>query len=295
MADISGADVIIIEDLGDRSAAAWTTRVRDAKRWHVVVLDDTVNSQLRAGSVITGQFTPTEFRISGQGSNVPDFGGFSRENPLIQWVGGTAQAITFKARFFSEHAFDSTAEEKLEQMQLLRKCMEPMGRPPLLRFFWGSAIPGGMECILESLGDIEFDEIRPDGSIRGVTFSPTFKKYTPPRLERIVISTMERTPVHNVRDGETYEMIAQRQWGDPMLGVALREENPRYPMERWAPKGLADLAAGEQIKIYPKRDLEAIPIRAKSHIFREDDQLSADNRRYFFVKRSKTIGILPRR
>ena len=273
---------------------AFEDRVRDAKLWHLLLYEDAPSVNLSAGDRIYGQFTPQEFthQLSAQ---VPESGGYSRTNPLVQWVGGAVETFTFQARLFSQHKDDTTASDKFNQLKLLRQSLPPMNRPPVTRFFWGNIFPGGVPCFVESLGGVKYDEIRPDGSIRGLTLSITLKRTTPFRVVRNVESPVEQTPLHTIRDGETYEMIAYRRWGDPMLGVVLRRMNPRFPMEKWAPKGLADLTSNEQIKLYDRQDMTKTSIKPTSHIFDQDDQVASDIRRYYFEERSLKTTVLPRR
>lgn len=269
-------------------------RISNAVVWHLLVMEDTNDSSLRSGQRITGQFPLQEGRHE-LSAIIPEGGGFSRGNPLIQWVGGSVETFAFQARLFSEHRDDQTARDKFEELKLLRKPHEPMKRPPLTRFFWGDAIPGGMPCFIQSLGGVEYDDIRPDGSIRGVSLNITLKRYTPFTIERVTTSALERTPTYTVRDGDTYEMIAQRVWGDPMLGVPLRQQNPRYPMKKWAPKLIADLQANETIKLYPRRDLDSLPIRPQSHIFNPISASANDLRRYYFAQRAMKISVVPKK
>lgn len=273
---------------------AWERRVRDAKRWHLLLEENADTVDLSVGDRIYGQFTPQEFTYD-LGASVSDAGGYSREHPLVQWVGGAVETISFQARLFSEHKDDQTATNKFETLKNLKRSLPPNNRPPITRFFWGNAIPGGVQCFVQSLGGVKFDEIRPDGSIRGVSLSITLKRFTPFRVVRVVSSPVEQTPTHTVKDGQTYEMIAQLKWGDPLLGVVLRRMNPRFPMEQWAPKGIADLSSGEIIKIFEKREVTKSRIKPTSHIFDGDDPVSVENRRYFFSNRGRKIAIMPKR
>lgn len=292
MADQS-TSILGIRDLPD-NFSQYENRIHEATVWHLLVMEDVTNEDIHIGQRITGQFTPQNATHS-IGANLPEAGGFSRAHPLMQWVGGKMETFSIEVRLFSEHSKDQTAREKIELFKLLVKPMEPLGRPPLMRFFWGDVIPGGMPCFIESLGGIRYDEIRPDGSIRGATLTMSFKRFTPFTIERITTSPVERTPIHHVRTGETYEMIALRHFGDPLLGVALRQQNPRFPMKKWAPRGIADLTAGETIKLYPKRDLDGDRIRPQSHIFNENNRASADLRRYYFMTRAEKTSIIPKR
>lgn len=290
---VSGTS-IILEPQPNFDEDPFARRVRDAKLWHLLVQEDAPTANLHQGDRIYGQFTPQD--VSHQlGANVPEAGGFSRTNPLVQWVGGTVETLSFQARLFSEHSQDQTATEKLEQLKKLRESLPPMNRPPITTFFWGLAFPGGIRCLVESLGGVKYDEIRPDGTIRGVTLSITLKKVTPHNLVRNVQTPMEQTPLHTVREGETYEMIANRRWGDPLLGVPLRNKNPRFPMEKWAPKGLADLQSNEQIKLYDRSELTKESIKPLNHLFNEDDIVASDIRRYYFQERGRLATYMPRK
>jgi len=290
---VSGTS-IILEPQPNFDQDPFARRVRNAKLWHLLVQEDAPTANLHQGDRIYGQFTPQEVTHE-LGANIPEAGGFSRTSPVVQWVGGTVETLSFQARLFSEHRDDQTASEKLAVLKKLRESLPPMNRPPLMSFFWGTAFPGGIKCFVESLGGVKYDEIRPDGSLRGVTLSITLKKVVPHNFSRNVESPVEQTPLHTVREGETYEMIAYRRWGDPMLGVPLRRMNPRYPMKRWAPSGLADLQPNEQIKLYDQSELTKEQIRPSSHLFNEDDLVASDIRRYYFQERGRLATLMPRR
>lgn len=275
--------------------AGFEEKAKDAVIWHLLLLESVDTPGLSEGARITGQF-PLQQGTHNISAEVPDASGFSRSQPLIQWVGGSIETFTFQARLFSEHSEDYTASEKFELLKLMcNKSHSPLKRPPLSRFYWGDAIPGGMKCFVESLGGVNYDEVRPDGSLRGVSLNITLKKYTPFQVTNVTVSPTDRTPTHIARDGETYEMIAYRRWGDPMLGIPLRQQNPRFPMEKWAPKGIADLNRNETIKLFSRRDLEATPIKPQCHIFDPNSRASADNRRYFFSIRGLKTAVIPRR
>jgi hypothetical protein len=290
---MAGAENLPLRPIPE-NISEWEQQVRDAVVWHLLVMEDVDTPELSAGMRISGQFTPVNVTHT-LGSNVVEAGGYSRSNPLVQWVGGVLETLSFEARLWSEHRDDQTARTKIELLKLLRLPHAPLNRPPLTRFFWGDAIPGGMPCFVESLGGVQYDEIRPDGSIRGATLSINLKRFTQFTIERVTTSPMERTPIHEVKNGDTYEMIALHRYGDPLLGVPLRQQNPRYPMKKWAPTGIADLVQGEVIKLYPKRDLTEIGIRPQCHIFDENSRASADLRRYYFMTRATKTGIVLKR
>jgi len=283
--------------------------IRSVKQWYFIVQEDCAN--FARGSRIASQFTPQQVQRN-LGENIVEGGGFSRESPIIQWVGGILESFTFEARFFSEHSEDNTAAEKLEQLELLRKRDSTLGRPPLLAFFWGIAIPDGFPCLLDSLGTISYDEIRDDGSIRGFTCQITIKRFTEYQIETTPVSqsnqelvqrhgryamaySPERTPVYVAKHGDTYESIAQWRYGDPLLGVLLRQMNGRAPMVKNAPTGAADLKPGEEVKLYAINELQREKIQPLCHVLKSNNRLALENRRRFFELRSTIRAVLPRR
>jgi len=267
--------------------------IKSVKQWYVIVMEDT--GLLKKGTRITGQFTPQQV-TENIGANIPAAGGFSRTSPIIQWVGGQLRTLSMSVRLFSEHSKDNTAAEKKRQLEILvDEYHNDTNRPPVVAFFWGIAIPDGMPCMVESLGGVTFDDIRDDGSIRGVTMNMTLKRHKQYIYEQTTLPQTSQTPAHVSKHGETYEMIAHRRYGDPLLGVLLRQKNPRAPMDAQFPTGVADLKVGERVKLYPVTELNREKIRPLCHILRQDNYIAADNRRYFFELRSSEVATYPRR
>jgi hypothetical protein len=263
---------------------------RNVKQWYMIVQED--SGLLTRGTRITGQFTPQQV-TQNIGANIAEAGGFSRPSPIIQWAGGQLRNLSMNVRLFSEHREDSTAEVKLRQLEMLvDEYHRELNRPPLVAFFWGVAFPDGIPCMVESLGGVVYDEIRNDGTIRGVTLNVSLKRFTRYIVEQSSIPQLEQTPAHVVAHGETYEMIAYHRYGDPLLGVLLRQMNPRAPMTKQFPTGIADLKQGERVKLYPVQSLKREKIRPLCHVLKQDNYLAADNRRYFFELRSKEKAVL---
>lgn len=266
--------------------------VRDVRQWYLLVEEDCENFD--RGDRISGQFTAQQV-TQNVGASIAEAGGFSRESPIIQWVGGMLKDWTFQARLFSDGSRSNIAADKLERLELLTKRDRSLGRPPLVSFFWGIAIPDGFPCMVDSLGGIVYDELRDDGSMRGATLSITLKKFTPFRIEQVAAQSTQRTPQYVVKDGDTYELIAKRMYGDPLFGILLRRKNGRSPMVPGAPAGIADLVVGDKIKVFPRRDMLLSEVVPECHLLRMDSFLSSDLRRYYFETRGRKRAVMPPR
>jgi hypothetical protein len=266
---------------------------RDVRRFYFVLDEDALPFYER-GTRITSQFGPTSFRRT-KTSKSASSGGYSMPHEINQWIGGGQETISMEVRLFSMHSQDQTARDKYTILKDLAEPNPDLGRPPILLFFWGNIIPDGFPCYIDGWGDEQFDEIRPDGSIRGVTLQLTLRRYTDFFIEQEAAEPQERTPTQVAKDGDTYELIAGRHYGDPMYGVLLRRMNSRKPFEDTAPRLIADLEYGDKVKIYPKRDMQSAGrITPESHILKGTSN-ALHARTLTFQERAKKVGFMPRK
>lgn len=266
--------------------------IRKVKSWYFIVAEE--GRVFPRGARLSGQFTAQQVRHN-IGAKINESGGYSRNSPIISWLGGNIEVFTFQARLFAEHTKDNTARAKYDILRALMKRDEQLGRPPLLLFFWGNLILDGFKCMIEDLGNITYDELDDRGNIRGATLNISLKQWNQFRIEQVPVSSEERTPMYEVKDGDTYELIAQRKYGDPLLGVLLAQLNKRSPIEKNAPVGVTSLKPGEKIKIFSINELRRQRIQPQSFLLRTDNRLSLMNRRYFFDLRSKVISTIPKK
>lgn len=185
-------------------------------RWRLVRLDPPA-----VGQMIEGQFQAERYVESASTTwgrlAIP-----KREAPHIVWIRGEEETSTFGARLYS---VDPARDIKAE-IAAIKSTIKPdplLGRPPQWRFVWGQI---QLDCVVESVGDVRYDELWQDGRIKGVSFAITLLKVP----EALPISpTDPSAPEHLSRykpivSGDTYESLARSQYQDPMIGVLLRQE-----------------------------------------------------------------------
>lgn len=151
-----------------------------------------------------------------------------RDQPILQFVGGKLDTVTVELRVWAKHRGvlgtglrADDIEERVEQIKGLARRDPDFGRPHVWLFSVGSQF--SKRVVVRSVGNISYDRVRHDGSLRGATFSLTLARYEPFSATALAEGESVITPA---REGETYEHIAQRILGDATLGEALRRRNP---------------------------------------------------------------------
>lgn len=171
---------------------------------------------------------------------------FGFQNPITQWVGGRSRTFSFTAKMFSRDA-EEDVRAQLKQFELLAVKDSTLGRPPVVLFTLGDVIS---EIVLVESVNPTINKMRQDGrdfKAREVTLSMFMRRYTPFRQRQIDPTRPVKESYQLQASGAlaTYEAIARRYYGNPLLGDRLRKRHPERPL---APE------VGKLVKI-PARDV----------------------------------------
>lgn len=246
----------------------------ESKLWTLMDLD-------REEDVV-GQFIPQSVQrtVSGRiaSANSPN-----SQYPIIQWVSGELETISFSAKLWATDSTDVSVDERLNRLEDLVKRNSDLKRPPICGFTWGNVPSLLVHCLVRSLGGITYDEVRDDGSLRGVSLQIELARYEEVEFEVTDPSNPERyTRVRRAKKGDTYESIALDEYGDPTLGILLRQLNPRV-----AGMDLADLNSKDPVHIFPEEYLAMLQIEPEFHAFKSGvgNEASEERRREIFEAR----------
>jgi hypothetical protein len=176
------------------------------------------------GEEIQGQFPAEDLKeeVGGVWASHTSLG---RSRSILQFIRGKTPTIQFRARFFADNSSISIHKKWL----VLKNWCEvdpDLGRPPILQFWVGDAHLTFKQCVLETVGDITYEEPRSDGSLRHVSFQIHLKEFTPYNLES---PKDGETRYHVSRQLDYYEMLALREYSDSMLGDVIRKRHPTKP------------------------------------------------------------------
>ena len=188
-----------------------------------LISDDTVWSlrNLDSGDTLKGQFAPEDLNEN-LSTNYAQHKGFNREHSIIQFVNGNNDTASFRSQFYKLHSLDESPKKKLDKLKSWIKMDKKLRRPPILQISVGD---GYFEqtCVITGISDVSYGRADRFGGLRSVSFGLTLLQFTPYSL-----SDEEETDTryHRVKDGEYYELLAYREYNNPLLGDVIRKNHP---------------------------------------------------------------------
>lgn len=202
------------------------------------------------GQEILGQYLPQNY-TEGASANISETSTVNQQDPFQQWTGGNTESSSFDVRIFA-YSSESTVLQDVQILKDATKKDEQLNRPPIFTFKYGVDI--AYTCFVESVKNIKYDEFRADGTIRGATLSITLRKIEnlpatdPSGLSELVItgkqisdffensfsdiidvfgaSPHKKSRTIKAKEGDTFESIAAREYGNALVGDILRRAQP---------------------------------------------------------------------
>lgn len=143
----------------------------------------------------------------------------------LQYGGKARKSITFEL-FFDTYGTDK--DVRTEHVQKLLALMEPTvstpsgnKRPPVLLLSWGQFTFQG---VLERLGQ-NYTLFTEEGRPVRALVTAAFKQFSTADEEARGNPPGDPTKTHQVKDGESLNLIAAKEYGDPALWRVIADEN----------------------------------------------------------------------
>lgn len=230
--------------------------------WRLEVADE---DSAFLDATFEAQFEAQDLTVDRVGGQIAEATTVNREHPIAQWIAGLSERVTFTGRLWAKHALDDI-KERLDELLKFTWRIEELKRPPICIFSIGPQFD--LQCLVETISNIRFDSFRSDGSIRGVTFSVTLVRYTLFGIKKTDPTAKEPSTRHYIaRQGDTFESIAKREYGDALFGVNLRRLHPELSLR------LNEIQPGDIIRILPKEhSLIRKKIEPEYHGFRDSPE-----------------------
>ncbi len=179
----------------------------------------------------TGQELQGQFEPQGLTENIRQkyakHGALNRAHPIIQFLSGDVESVTFSARLFARDTLFSSVTDDLELLKAWGRRDDALERPPIMSFWVGDGHLEIASCVVESLGGIAYGRPTILGGIKDVTLNITLLKYVPFDLEA---TDGGETRYHRARVRDYYEMLTYREYGSALIGDVIRKRHPTKPV-----------------------------------------------------------------
>jgi len=242
---------------------------------------------------------------------------FSEQTALNQpkadpkYLGGGSDNITFRTRVWADSSVKNV-KATIELLKSFTKRNDELKRAPM--FVYTSGTEFQVLCFVKSVTNILYDRPRPDGTIRGASFTVTLLQienvavpYSGLSASSLVatglgvisaaagaiggmlnkikipggsLHTKGRKVV--VKQGETFEHIAKREYGDALVGDVLRRVYFNRPLSQIK----MALDVGDVIDLVHRNEIFGVPIVPQSIALNLSDQQSVANLKDHFERRA---------
>lgn len=225
-------------------AATGASFIPNYRVWNILNLD--------TDTLLQGQFEAEDVTENAAAAWAEHIS-LNRQRPIQQFVHGEANTLSFTGTAFKMTLGDTSITDMVPVLRTWIKMDQDLRRPPILHFWIGEG-EVSITCVMTS---ISFKHMRPNfiGLQQHVTFTVNLKEFT-----SFSLSDAEQTDTryHVVKEGEYFELLAQREYKNPMLGVVLRERHP----------GKINLRPGEIVTLPSIEGVRTKTISQKSLVFK---------------------------
>lgn len=203
----------MVNPLLGAAASLATSFIPNFKVWNLANLD--------SNKVLQGQFE-AENVLKDISVEWGEFTSLNRQKPILQFLHGNSDVLSFAGRFFKNHALDTAPEERMAVLESWAKIESELRRPPILQFWIGDGHVR-MNCVITGITGISYK--RPDffGGLRDVEFGLSLKEFTSFSLED---EEETNTRFARAKEREYYEMLAWSEYGNPLIGDIIRKDHP---------------------------------------------------------------------
>ncbi len=176
--------------------------------------------------LLRGQFHPEVMTMDVSSSYNEKFS-LNRQLAITQFLHGDVETISFRSRFVATTAIEDL-EDHLQTLKSFVRRDESLQRPPILEFWVGNGSFNlfNNQCILKSLSGIRYHRPTFAGGLRHVEFTVNLREYKEASIQNLAIGN---TRFHRAKFADYYEALTEREYGNPLLGDAIRKLHPDKP------------------------------------------------------------------
>jgi len=241
------------------------------------------------------------------GSQLAQQGRFGFEDPIIQFIQGKTKTYTFETVLYNEFSLQDTAlmfgdiqggeafpvtaggakfagdskavqnanearrafKKRLDQFETISKKDPKLGRPPICQLLYGARESYSATVLVQD-GDQQVVSLQNDGTPREVRISLVLVRYVPFSQSQIDPSKPAKESFYLIASAaeQSYEAIARRFYGQPLLGDRLRKRHAGSPL---APQ------VGDRVKIPDRSIVLQEIVDPEAHMLSLEDEDAVKN------------------
>lgn len=183
------------------------------------------------GEILKGQFEAEEVSENLSASWTEKFT-LNRQTGVLQFLHGDTNTVSFRSRFYNPTVtggefplFGGKIDKKWNTLKTFIQRDDVLQRPPTLIFTVGDGHVQ-RQVVIDSITGIVYDRVAAGGQFKGVTFTLNLREYTEFDIEQ---TEAVDTRYHHALQGDYYELLAEREYRAPDIGVWLRQQHPAQP------------------------------------------------------------------
>jgi hypothetical protein len=185
--------------------------------------DSWVIRNQETGETLVGDF-PHESLVRGVSNNIATITSLNRQRPILQFLNGEVQTLGLKARFRQNTAVQPDPSLKMETLIKWAQLDPLVRRLPVCLFAMGNDSQLTREVVIRAVTNIDYSQATRLGVTREISFDLEMWLHTPFSMDEVQETD---TRYARVKERQYYELLAQEEYGSPMLGVIIRQRHPR--------------------------------------------------------------------
>lgn len=224
----------------------------EQKTWTIRNLDD------GSSGPIIGQYGAESYQEN-IGSNYVESNALGRNKPITQFINGNSNVTEFTAVLYAKDLVqqNTTVKLSIQNLKAWSQYDKKLKRPPIISFKVSDGIGNIYYPKALIIGcNPTYKEYNNKGDLVHAEIAMVIKEYTP------YIQTTQSfdTRYHNAMDGEYHELLAAREYKNPMLGIVVRQYNEQ-----------TEIGTGDIVKLPDKQSQSISPnlIKPKSLILED--------------------------
>lgn len=208
------------------------------------------------------------------------------QDPVVQWSHGKGTVLNVETMLYARHSGE--AEDVINLLDWIEQLSlkdETLGRSPICLFTYGIFLS---ETVLISNFDKAIKSVDPIlGTPREVRLTFSLHKYVPFSQQSLNPTKPQKLSFYLVASAaeRSYEALAKRHYGDPMLGDVLRKMHPAEPMTP---------TVGATIHMPPKSYMLKQSVAPRFHALSLDDPDAVANFEKILADRSARKVVMVR-